>query len=1054
MRISKLYLDGYSLFTGRELDLAPGLQVIVGPNEQGKSTVRYFIGDMLYGQKRSTTQRRYDESHTLRRPWNTSDCYAGRMVYLLDDGHEVEIHRGFDKKRESIKVFDRTHAREITATFPRLRNREVAFAETHLGLTKAVFLNTATISHMSLEKLSDRDALPQIRQKVLSLADSGEEEHSAEAALKYLEERLVSIGRPTPRSSRPLATAHAQLRELDNEYRQAEALRRGLAEQELKHRTIQEEIHSLRQRRDQLEEALRLVEMSDRQRRLRQTDDLTLQIDEVTKECFSQRAAQNFPLDKVPQVQHIITQVTTARLQVQRTEAELAGKQQQLDTERRRLGPAAARPLAEIPEEWEERLQQLGTKAQRLHDALEAAEAAFQAATADLEKAERDVAALPDFDRLAADPVEWLNQLASPFGASVRARDHEQKKLQGLRADVARLQPETAESQRIFSQFQNFPQEIRDYEVQMRVEQDRIAQLTGRVNSLRLNTQERMSAIPGYKWKAIAGTLGMVLFLLVAYFSRNWGVVIPAALAGIAFLWFLGAMVCAQIGVARTRRYIAETEAEIVGLRNDTDQRRGNMGQIIRDAGCQTVRELEALYEKHRDNRAKLNALQEALADQEAKTREEEQHVSALLDRLRATLRQVGEEVKGDEDVQHASTRAIARYHAYSDAKRRVAEHRDRIQQHQQEIVRVTAELEAARKEELDRSLEVRQIMRENGFRDESKHTSALRALRAYRLRGAQARQKSGRIEVLQENVAALERQLAAEREDLAKHEPKLGSCLSAAGAESIEHWRALHEQAKKYRDARERRTNLEARLKAVLQGEDLRSLRERVDAAGPVQETPSQDLDELRAAIADLSKAVDARVQEGHTLRVSLTERLARVRSLNEIEEERADLERRVRELELEREAASYAMAAIEEIARDKHARIAPRLAALASSYLSEITGGAYQEVLLSRDLGISVRIPQTSQLNEEPERQLSKGTVDQIYLALRLAMVQMLSEGGETVPMLLDDPFANYDDVRLNRALLLLSRIGTTCQILLFTCRDDVARAARTAGAPLLEL
>jgi uncharacterized protein YhaN len=184
------------------------------------------------------------------------------------------------------------------------------------------------------------------------------------------------------------------------------------------------------------------------------------------------------------------------------------------------------------------------------------------------------------------------------------------------------------------------------------------------------------------------------------------------------------------------------------------------------------------------------------------------------------------------------------------------------------------------------------------------------------------------------------------------------------------------------------------------------------------------------------------------------LTERAAGVRSISEIEEERALVRARVEALEFELEAASYAMALIEEIARDKHARIAPRLAARAGGFLKEITGGAYEEVLINRDLAVSVRIPQTNLMTENPEQSLSKGTVDQIYLALRLAMVQSMSESGESIPLLLDDPFANYDDLRLERALVLLACLSANNQVILFTCREDVVRAAQNVGAPVCRI
>ena len=88
------------------------------------------------------------------------------------------------------------------------------------------------------------------------------------------------------------------------------------------------------------------------------------------------------------------------------------------------------------------------------------------------------------------------------------------------------------------------------------------------------------------------------------------------------------------------------------------------------------------------------------------------------------------------------------------------------------------------------------------------------------------------------------------------------------------------------------------------------------------------------------------------------------------------------------------------------------------------------------------------------DPEHRLSKGTVDQIYFAFRLAMVQCVSDESEPLPMLLDDPFANYDDERLAHAMELLSDIAKTHQILLFTCREDVVRAAEAVDASVLRL
>ena len=93
MRFLKLWLDGYGRFAGTSIELAPGLQVILGPNEQGKTTVRCFVGDMLYGQKRSTLQRLYEESNELRRPWIGADTYGGRLT-LLDKAADAVARKG------------------------------------------------------------------------------------------------------------------------------------------------------------------------------------------------------------------------------------------------------------------------------------------------------------------------------------------------------------------------------------------------------------------------------------------------------------------------------------------------------------------------------------------------------------------------------------------------------------------------------------------------------------------------------------------------------------------------------------------------------------------------------------------------------------------------------------------------------------------------------------------------------------------------------------------------------------------------------------------------
>ena len=73
-----------------------------------------------------------------------------------------------------------------------------------------------------------------------------------------------------------------------------------------------------------------------------------------------------------------------------------------------------------------------------------------------------------------------------------------------------------------------------------------------------------------------------------------------------------------------------------------------------------------------------------------------------------------------------------------------------------------------------------------------------------------------------------------------------------------------------------------------------------------------------------------------------------------------------------------------------------------------------------------------------------LSRGTVEQVYLALRMAAAQVFQE--EEMPVLLDDTFAYYDDARRKSTLQWLNENKN--QVLLFTCQNREEHALRELG------
>lgn len=128
---------------------------------------------------------------------------------------------------------------------------------------------------------------------------------------------------------------------------------------------------------------------------------------------------------------------------------------------------------------------------------------------------------------------------------------------------------------------------------------------------------------------------------------------------------------------------------------------------------------------------------------------------------------------------------------------------------------------------------------------------------------------------------------------------------------------------------------------------------------------------------------------------------------------------------------ALRMAAEAIRSLSEEIYKESAQGLNGRISRILAEITGGKYDRVFLDADMQVKIHTPQKL-LGLE---QISRGTMEQVYFALRMAAGEMLS-GGAPMPVILDDAFVMYDDERLARTLDWLRKSGR--QVILFTCQS----------------
>jgi len=143
-------------------------------------------------------------------------------------------------------------------------------------------------------------------------------------------------------------------------------------------------------------------------------------------------------------------------------------------------------------------------------------------------------------------------------------------------------------------------------------------------------------------------------------------------------------------------------------------------------------------------------------------------------------------------------------------------------------------------------------------------------------------------------------------------------------------------------------------------------------------------------------------------------------------------DLEREYAALQLAREALESANTTLQN-------RFSPALGQRAAQIFSELTEGRYSGVVLDRAFHLSAE-PVGDSLYREAGL-LSAGAADQLYLAARLAICELVLPEDRAVPIILDDALANFDDARCAAALRWLKQEAANRQILLFTCHSREA-------------
>ena len=193
-----------------------------------------------------------------------------------------------------------------------------------------------------------------------------------------------------------------------------------------------------------------------------------------------------------------------------------------------------------------------------------------------------------------------------------------------------------------------------------------------------------------------------------------------------------------------------------------------------------------------------------------------------------------------------------------------------------------------------------------------------------------------------------------------------------------------------------------------------------------------------------DQQAAKKAKTEERRTLlKESLQERRMKLENLKEEAAERKHNYDTIEKIRKEIQAVSIAEAKIKEAAGNLQKLTGQKLQDEISEIFAQITGGKYKRVLLTENFEIYLDTGE----KYLQRYQVSYGTAEQVYLALRLACTTILCQE-EELPLIFDETFAMYDEKRLIQALKYISQRKS--QVILFSSNKREIQALEKAGIP----
>lgn len=244
-----------------------------------------------------------------------------------------------------------------------------------------------------------------------------------------------------------------------------------------------------------------------------------------------------------------------------------------------------------------------------------------------------------------------------------------------------------------------------------------------------------------------------------------------------------------------------------------------------------------------------------------------------------------------------------------------------------------------------------------------------------------------------------------------------------------------LSDKLKKLKDVESEFKAINNTYKALLKDRDIESLKDEIGDISlenlNIEYKSEEEIDEALKNLNSENISVEKDIKDLENFLKNIFYKVSPVwiieENIHTTKELIEELEKKVKVIEI---ALDTLMKSFKEIQKS----FGPILNHQVTKVFKAITKDKYSEIKVSEDYSLTLRDKEENLLFNADY--LSSGTFDQIYLSLRLGIIHLIF-GEKVVPIILDDAFVQYDDLRLKNVLEFLVLLSEHKQIILFTCQ-----------------